>query len=320
MNKNFSLFCNFALSAVNACTMAALYTLISTVENMENTDPALGIWLLCVLLCQIGLAVFMKTGRSEQAVVGFIAGFFVLQLVLCFLCYGFFSSLIGVLIAVAMWAYSYYSCYELIKKKLTAERLGKSFDLCCCTLIFLVFFCLVKELSMQMVLPLAFSAFYALMALVLLRGGGTRKVKSLFLSAALVVLGGTVAVVFAALCTGGLSRLVAWLGKALYAVLSFIFACIDAVFLFLMKLLPQKEYEPITPALDGIAYAQEAQDMSFKLMDGETFIIIVLCLAFALALAALIYRLAKGKRKLSFMDGNHEQGIKRKKSNFRYSK
>ena len=76
MKKPSSLFCDFALISVNACAMAALYTLISTVENMDNTNPALGIWLGCVLLCQLGLRVFLNNPRSERAIVSFISAFF----------------------------------------------------------------------------------------------------------------------------------------------------------------------------------------------------------------------------------------------------
>ena len=277
--------------------MAALFTLFSTVEKMENTDPALGLWLICLFLCKLSLDSYVGKERSVRAVLYLISGFFVVQLLLTLLIYGAFSSFAGMLIALAMWVYSYYNCYELLTKKLTAERLSRSFDLSCCVLIFLVFFCLVKQLPLSLVFPLSLSILYALLALVLVRGGGERRLKSVSLSAALIAAIAFLTLVLSLLFTGGVKRLVTLISELIYFLLSGVYRFLNSLFLLLMSLIPQKEYEQIAPELMESQQGMAAQDMSFKIIDGEAFIILVLCIAFTIGLLLLACRIFKGNKK-----------------------
>ncbi len=309
MNSFVSVFCPMAYLAANSCAMAALYTVFSIVEGMDRTDPALGIWLICLCACQLGLQLFLRSARSERSVIYFIASFFVLQLVLSFTLQGFFSGFFITLIVIAMWLYSYFSCFELCVKKLSPERLTKSFDLCCLVLVFTLFFCSVKSIAVTAALPLAMSTLLSLLALILIRGGEQRRLRGALLGGGLVLAFGAAAACMAALASGGIRRMV----DMLLALLRFIGRSIDAFFMFMLSLLPQRHYNYELPeAMEGLPQGP-AQDMGFELADPKAMLIAVLLLGIALAAGVVIFRIIRGAKPVSMVKIGGERNIKRRR-------
>ena len=314
MKKRASVFCSLALLAANSCSMAALFTVVSVVERSEKTEPGLALWLACLALCHLGLRLLLRRERSERALIAFCAGFFVLQAVLFFSIHGFFHGLVGNLIALCMWLYSYYSGYELALNPPTPEKITKSFDLCCLVLVFVLFFCSVKSLPLKMLLPMAVADVLCLFALILVRGGEQRAVRSVFISASAMLVFGLISTLFVALASGGVKRVLELLGAAVSALLGFVLRCIDAFFRFLSALFPAKEYEPLAPVPTEAVALGPAQDMSFQIIDPEILMSVIIGLGLLAAALIVIYRVVKGRRlMLSGLPGT-EQGIRRSKS------
>ncbi len=310
MNFFISLFCSMAYLAANSCAMAALYAVFSIVEGTGESMPALGIWLSCLCLCQLGMTLFLRKARSERSVIYFCAVFFALQLVLSFLIHGFFSSFFTTLVAVAMWLYSYFSSFELSIKGISPERLTKSFDLCCLVLIFVLFFSIVKSTGLRLVLPVLVSTLLCLFALMLIRGGEQRKLRGALLGSGLVLAFGAVAALLAALFSGGIRQLV----NILLLCLRYIGRAIDAIFTFLINLLPSKHYDYELPEPIEGAALPPMEDMGFELMDPQVIIIAALALGFAAALAAIILHIARGKRPVNMRRIGGEKNIKRRRT------
>jgi len=130
MKKQLSALCPLSILLANSCAMAALFTVFSTVEGLAKTDPCLALWLCSISACHLAMSIFLRRKRSQRALIYFCAAFFMLQLVLAFIVYGRFSSVIGMLAAVCMWLYSYFNCFELHIKKTSVERYTNSFDIC----------------------------------------------------------------------------------------------------------------------------------------------------------------------------------------------
>ncbi len=308
----FSLFCSLSYLAANSCAMAALFYVFSVVEKMEKSDPALGIWLLCLCLCETLLQLFLRRERSERAVIYFIAVFFAVQLVLVFAIHGFFSGFFVTLIVIAMWLYSYFSCFELCTKKLTAEKLTKSFDLCCLVLMFFLFFCSAKGLALYTVLPLVFSLMFSVFALILIRSGDGRRIRAALLGGGLVLCFGAVAAAFAALASGGIKQLV----NMFFAALRFLGRCVDALLRFLLSLVPEKHYDYELPEPAAAMPQGPAQDMSFELMDPQIIMLAVLITGFAVALGFVLYRIIRGKKAVGTVSFGGEKNIKRHRLGF----
>lgn len=286
--------CSLACLVSNACAMSALFSVFSSVEGMDKGDAALGLWLCCISLCHLCLGLVSRRGTSERGLISVCAGFFAAQLVLSFVLYGIFSGFVGMLIAVAMWLYSYFNCFELNMNGPQADKLSKGFDLACLVLVFTLFFCSVKGLSLRMVLPLLLSCAFILLALALIRGGEQRKLRSALMSGGLVLGFGALAAAFVAVASGGIRHLLAALSSMAQTVLGFVFKCIDGLFRFIMGLFPQKEYDTLVPELAETAQYGEISDMSFELIDPRIFLGIVFALAFLVAAALVLHRFIKG--------------------------
>ena len=314
MKKSLSIFCPIALLAANSCAMAALFTVFSLVEKAEKTDPCLALWLVCLAMCSMGLEFFLRRERSERAVIKFCGAFFLSQLVLAFVIYGAFSGVVGMLAAFATWLYSYYSCFELSTGKITAERVSKSFDLCVLVLVFLIFFCSIKGLPMTTVLPLGISTFLCLMALVLVRGGEKRKLRSLVLSGGIVLGFGAAAAGFVAVATGGVQKLVSAILTLVYAALGFVYRCVHRLFLFLISLWPQKEYGQLpAPELQSMDLS-DIPDVPINLFDPQKLMIALLILGLAIALAIVVFHMLRGKRSFGRAHYGGEQNLSRQRS------
>ena len=314
MRKLSSGLCPLALLAANCCAMAGLFTVFSLVERMEKHDPCLTLWLLCLALCYVGLKLFLRRERSARAVIYFCGASFLLQLVLAFVVYGWFSSFVGVLISVCMWLYSYYGCYEMCIKTPAPERYTKSFDLCAIVLVFLLFFCSVKKLSLSIVLPLAVSTLLCLLALVLVRGGEGRKMRSILISGGLVALMLLLSGGFVLVASGGMKKLVTVVVDFLYAVVSFISRCINAAFLFLLRLFPTKEIEGVMPPELESMELGNIQEPSFELVDPEKLMIALLCIGLAAAAALVILHIVNGKHRIPAASLGGSDKIKRQRS------
>ena len=102
MRKQLSALWPLSILLANSCAMAALFTVFSMVEGLGKSDPCLALWLCCLSACQLAMSLFLRRERSQRALIYFCAAFFVLQLVLAFVLYGRFSSVIGMLAAVCM--------------------------------------------------------------------------------------------------------------------------------------------------------------------------------------------------------------------------
>ena len=313
MKKYVNVFCSLALIMANSTAMAAAFTLFSMVEKMENTSPGLALWLPCVALCHLCLGLFLRRERSMRALIYFCAVFYVLQAVLTFLVYGFFSSFVGVLAAMAMWLYSYYNCLDFNVRHLTAERLTKGFDLCSFALILMLFYCSVRDISMKIVLPLAVSDVLCLFALIAIRGGEQRKMRSLAMSGGIVLIFGAVAAAFVALASGGLKKLVELTVFAAKAVVLFFLRSIDAVFRFLLSLFPEKEYELEALPVDIPTAAGEMGDMSFQLVDPQIIIAAMIGLGLFIALVLIVYRIIRGKKNVIKISGGSDKGLRRER-------
>jgi len=314
MKRHASLICALALLAAESCAMSAVFGIISRVEGMENTDPGFAIWLICLSLCHIGMTLFLRRERSEREIILFCGAFFILQTIIIFAVHGLFSSLVGILTALCMWLYSYYNCYDMAMNSLTPEKLTKVFDLCSLVLIFLLLFCSVKELSFNMVLPLAVSTLLCLFALVLIRGGEQRKMRSIIISLALVLGFGLIAGLFVALASGGIKKLLGFLSAAVSVVLNFLLRCIDAVFRFLASLFPEKQYDmELMDPIEGASLGAP-QDMDFSLVDPEVMVAVLIGLGLCAVAAMVIYHIVKGGRAGLQKTAGGEQGIRCKKS------
>ena len=125
MKKSISVLCTLILLMAYCAAMSSMFSVLSIVEGMENIQPGLGVWMPCLALCYLGLSLFLGRERSIRSVIVFCAVFFVLQTVLVFAIYGFFSSFVGVLAAICMWLFSYLCCYEFSIKQPSPEKLTK---------------------------------------------------------------------------------------------------------------------------------------------------------------------------------------------------
>lgn len=314
MKKTLSTLCPLAILLANACAMSALFTVFSLVEGMDKSDPCLALWLCCLSACYLGLGLFLRRARSVRAAIYFCAFFFFAQLVLAFVLRGVFSSLVGMLAAVCMWLYSYFNCFELHIKKATPERYTKSFDLSSLVLMFVLFFCSVKKLHFALALPLALSSLLCLLALVLVRGGEGRKLRSLFISGALMLGLGLVSAVFVALASGGLQKLISWFIGCIYAALAFVYRCVNGFFLFLLRFMPEKEYETFAPPEIAGIDTSGAEQQALGFIDAEKLIITVLCIGLALAAALIIHRIIRGKNAVALSAQSADKDIRRRRS------
>lgn len=308
------MFSALALLAANSCAMAGIYTIVSMVEGLDKCDPALGIWLACLCVCYIGLDFFLRRERSERSVIIFCAVLFLLQLVLALVIYGFFAPFLGILIAICMWLYSYYSCYELATKPLTAEKLTKSFDLCSLVLIFALFFCSVKQITLTMLLPMTVSTVLCLPALVLVRGGERRSVKSLFISSILVLAFAAAAMLFAALASGGVKKLTGFVMQTFFALFGFLLRVIETVFRFVAGLFPARQYETLAPLPTEALEFVPPPDMSFELVDPEKLLIAMLALGISIVILAVAWSMIKGKKLRASVNTGRAQGLNRSRS------
>jgi len=313
MKKITTSFCSLAMLSANCCAMAGAFTVVSIVEGLDRTDPGLLIWLLCLSGCYVGLELFLRRERSERSIIFFCGTFFALQLVLVFVFHGAFSRVVGMLIAVCMWLYSYYSCYELAMKPLTAEKITKSFDLCSLVLVFALFFCSVKKLPLQMLLPMAGSTLLCLLALVLIRGGGQRSFRSVLISSGLILGFAALSAIFVALASGGVKKLIYFVGAAVSSVVGFVFRVIDAVFKFIAGLFPEKQYEMLAPVPTESVELGPPPDMSFEPIDPELVMCAMIAVGILIAAAFIAYRIIKGKRHRIMVKSGTERGLRRNK-------
>ena len=76
MKRYAVLLSGIALLAAESCAMAAMFGIVARVENMENVDPGLAVWLICLSLCHIGMTVFLRSERSEREIILFCGAFF----------------------------------------------------------------------------------------------------------------------------------------------------------------------------------------------------------------------------------------------------
>lgn len=313
-NKN-RLFCSLAYLMQNSCAMAAAFSIFSFVEEMPNTSPALPLWLLCLALCCVSLQFFMRRERSERQLMIFCGVFFAVQTVLVFVVYGFFSSFVGVLAAVAMWLFSYLSCYELCISEINTEKLSKSFDICSVLLAFMLFFCQVKEFSAVLVLPLAVSVFCGLLALVLVKATEQRRAKSLALSGGLVLVFGAVSLVFAALASGGIKSIMIMLGNAVKWLFAAFMKALDRLMRFLLELLPQRQYEMAAPEEIISPLAGGAEEIP-QFFEPELVISAIICVVIAAAACYVLYRIISGKGFTVKVKAGSGQGISRRSVGF----
>jgi len=316
MKKTLPSLCPLAILLANACAMSALFTVFSLVEGMDKSDPCLALWLCCLSACYLGLGLFLRRVRSVRAAIYFCAFFFFAQLVLAFVLRGVFSSLVGILAAVCMWLYTYFNCFELRIKKVAVERYTKSFDLCSLVLMFVLFFCSVKKLPFALVLPLALSSLLCLLAQVLVRGGESRKLRGLVISGALLLCMAAVAAAFVALASGGIEKLLSAFLSFVSAVLAFIYRCINGLFLFLMRFMPEKDYSAFAPPEIAGIDTSGAEQQALGFVDPEKFYIAVLCIGLAVAAALILHRIVRGKNELSALGDAGDTGLHRRKSGF----
>jgi len=314
MKKQLSALCPLSILLANSCAMAALFTVFSTVEGLAKTDPCLALWLCSISACHLAMSIFLRRKRSQRALIYFCAAFFMLQLVLAFIVYGRFSSVIGMLAAVCMWLYSYFNCFELHIKKTSVERYTNSFDICSLVLIFVLFFYSVKKLPFTPVLPLAVSAFLCLVAQVLVRGGEERKLHSVIVSTVIILFIGAVAAGFVAVASGGLKKFVSWIINCAYTVLAFFYRCINALFMFLMRLVPEKQYESFAPPEIAGIDTSGAEQQAMVLIDPEKFFITVLCVGLIITAALIIHRIIRGKNAVTLLVQSNDKGLRRKRS------
>ena len=123
MKRFAAFYCSAACLLSNASAMAALFVVFSSVEGMGAANPALPIWLCGLALCQLCLSSMTYRQITERTLVYICVGFFSVQLLLSFVIYGLFSSFVGTLIAIAMWIFSYYRCYDFNMNGLSLEKL-----------------------------------------------------------------------------------------------------------------------------------------------------------------------------------------------------
>ncbi|MBE6969050.1 MAG: hypothetical protein E7442_02875 [Ruminococcaceae bacterium] len=261
---------------------------------MELINPGLAIWLPCLALCHLGLSLFLERERSLRAVIIFCACFFALQALAVFMIYGFFASPVGVLSSLCMWLYSYYCCYELNARGLSADKLTKVFDLSCLALIVMLFICSVKQVELTLVLPLGFSCAAALFALQLIRGGEGGRGRSLLIGAVAALFFGLLAAATVAFASGGITKLILALRAALLAVIGFVLKCIAAVMNFLFSLFPPKDYEPVSPELDPYSNLGGDVDLSYMSLDPQLVLGIIIGTGLLVALVAVIVGIVKG--------------------------
>ena len=278
----------------NSCAMAALFAVFSIVESGQCPNMGLAVWLLCLILCYLAQGFFLRQERSEAFVICMCAVFFVLQAVLVFSMHGFFSGKVGTLAAICMWLFSYYSCHDVTVNPATPEKISRSFDLCSLVLVFTIFFCSVKHLSYTVALPLAIATLMCLLALMFTHSGGERKGLSLLISSGIILVFGFAAAMFAALASGGIRQAMHLVGSTLRHVFTLIYNFFASVFRYIASLFPEKHYDTaeviVTEALDLGA----VQDMSYKLIDGEKLLALMIAFGITAAVVLIVIRLTKG--------------------------
>jgi len=189
------------------------------------------------------------------------------------------------------------------------EPLGRT-----AVVIFVLFFYSVKKLPFTPVLPLAVSAFLCLVAQVLVRGGEERKLHSVIVSTVIILFIGAVAAGFVAVASGGLKKFVSWIINCAYTVLAFFYRCINALFMFLMRLVPEKQYESFAPPEIAGIDTSGAEQQAMVLIDPEKFFITVLCVGLIITAALIIHRIIRGKNAVTLLVQSNDKGLRRKRS------
>jgi len=307
----------YRLSSVlsQSAAFAVLYTVFATVKMERVVYPGTYIWLPAVGLCSIALEFFLRKERPVRHVIILCAVFFAAQTVAVFLVYRFFAPFTGILIAMLMWLYGYYKCYELSTVKVSSESLVAVFDLGIVALIFALFFCSVGKISFNLTLPLLFSLFLSLLALVHRRssGKGRRQNGATVLAASLAGGFALVSLVFVLAASSMTKAAIDWLWQGILQLLHRFAHAVNALLLFILSLFPQPEQELIAPEMESIPGIGGEMQQQIVLIPPEIIIYGMLGLVFAILAAWLIYSFIKGGKRVSLGSMGGSRGIRRQR-------
>lgn len=234
-----------AILLANGAALSTAFGIFSLMETGAAVRPGTPVWLVCVLLCQLALYLYLRRPRSQHSVVLICIVCWLVQCVLVFVLYGRFSGLVGILIAMVMWAYTYFRCYSLAVTPPSTERVMGAFELSAVMLMIGLFFFGTRKLPLTELTLLAVTAVVTLAALVLRRTAGSPEGRgaalrgSLLMMAAAAAFGGAAvlfggAVPFVKNCVTGL-----WSGVARLGV--WLFQCLETFMRWLVSLFPEQE-------------------------------------------------------------------------------
>ena len=150
-------------------TWSACYAIFFLLETNELLIPGTWIWMIMLLSCYAGSHLFLRRERTLRASMLFCLAFFVAQIIVIFAVQGFFAGFFGIVVALGIWGYSYFKCYQFVQRSVTVEQLVITFELGVIVWIMQIFFFTGKQTSIMNIIPLTAGVILALFALILKR-------------------------------------------------------------------------------------------------------------------------------------------------------
>ena len=243
MKRN-SPFFGAAVLLVDVGAVSSLFAVFQLVEAGELVFPALPVWLGCLLVYYALLCLLLRKPRSIRPLLLAGAGLFLVQVGVSWAVYGRFAGGFGMVFSLGAWAATYYHAGALALKPPAAEKIMTAFELSVLSLLFSLFYCSVRSVSLVCALPTLIAAVFALAALIGRRTASGRKATDRRGTG--TVLGaisafGLGALVLAGLAAGAVKSVVLALWSAVRAAVGFLGRCVSRAVAWLISLIPEGE-------------------------------------------------------------------------------
>lgn len=288
--KRFSI--NYIYTYSHIAMLASLYMIFFYIKSKEITLLGILPWCVCIMLCQVVLTLFLKKERKLQSVAYIALAFFAIQLFIFFKWLSPNLSILSVIIAIAMWLYSYFCCYSSIINEISFEKLIISFELSILLLIFSLFYVSFNDISLIYIIPLALSSVLSLTSLVIIRtaprqrsSGDGSGIRGMLVILCVVLIIAVLAFLVMALLSEPVAEFAAFLVSGVLLGLKYVLYWIRCFFAWLSSLFPSDEELPSIiedPASSSTSSEMEAFDFD------ASFIFTIILIAFLVAALAVV--------------------------------
>ena len=307
------LFQRLAVILANSSAFAALYTVFATVELGRPSSPGTAVWLFMSAACCVFLEFYLKKERELRSVITVCVSFYALQAAAVFLIYGAFAPFTGMVIAMLMWVYSYYKCFEYSRSPVTTENIIAAFDGSVFALIFSVFYCSVSKISLAPVYPLVFCLLLALFALVHKRSGGKgRQGRSTVYIAAAVLLFASLALAFVLWASDITEKLLKWLFFRFVDFAEWLAATVNAFIFWFVSLFPQRQYEGEID-MDPAASLSGMGEMDMEIISPDFLLWFLLGAVALIIIGGVVYAFIHSGKLRSLGSAGSSKGLKRQR-------